>query len=149
MAKPAKPTLRTAGAPSTRVLALRLSEVEIVALERFGRTIGVSAGQVLKVAGQALADGKVAIGAEEAGFSRAVAHELSLVRIAVERLEAGLERSSIVKLAELDNAFAKLLAALAAFEASANSFADRRQAALRAIVFTSVQESAKRESVAS
>lgn len=139
MEKPAVPVRRIAGTTATRVMAVRLSEAELTELTRFGQSVGASAGRVLKLAAQALADGRVAIGAEEAGLFRAVAHELRQAGVALEWLEAEVRRTQAVNSPDLDNAFAKLLAVLAAFEMSARSFADRRQGSMRIVVGAQAQ----------
>jgi VIT1/CCC1 family predicted Fe2+/Mn2+ transporter len=119
---------------ATQVLALRLRPDEIAALEAFGRTIGCSAAQVLKLAGGIVADGQVAITAEEANVFRAVAEELREARDGVAQLEVALRDADGFQLAVLDEALAKLIAALAVFEAYAQTFADRRKSLLRVAV---------------
>ena len=119
---------------TTRVMALRLPPSDIAALNAFARGIGCSAGQVLKLAGQALVDGRVAIGADEVKIFEAVVLELRLARAGVERLAAKLDLSDGIHGSALDDAFVKLLAALAAFETSARLFADRRQSMARKVV---------------
>jgi hypothetical protein len=119
---------------ATQVVALRLRPDEIAALEAFGRTIGVSGGQVLKLAGRTLADGRVAITQDEAAAFRMVTHELKAARERIDELVACLIEAEDFRLSALDDALAKLLAVLAVFEASAQGFADRRRTSLQVAV---------------
>lgn len=128
---------------ATRVMALRLPPSDIAALDRFARHIGCTAPQVLKLAGKALADGRVAIGADEVRVFEAVAHELRQARDAVERLGSELDLTKGVSGSALDDAFAKLLAALTAFETSARLFADRRRSIARAAVMAAAGSAAE------
>jgi hypothetical protein len=119
---------------ATQVVALRLRPDEIAALEAFGRTIGLSASQALKLAGQALADGRVAITQDEAAAFRVVAHELKAAREGIDELVASFIEAEGFRLSALDDALAKLLAMLAVFETSARAFADRRRTSLQVAV---------------